>query len=149
MSRSENRELTNMCMLRREDGKILVQMRKKDDRPGLCFPGGHLEKGESATASVIIEFKEETGITIKNPRLCGLKHRLSEKFGRYPVFCFMASEYKGKIASSEEGDVFRLNESEIGVYRLSNSFDKMLQLFLNEEVNEYFIDEDPASEEIY
>lgn len=40
---------------------------------GLVFPGGHVETGESLKDSVIREMKEEKGLTIHNPQLCGFK----------------------------------------------------------------------------
>ena len=67
-----NIELTNMCMV--ADGtKVLVQNRVKPGWPGITFPGGHVEPGESITASVIREVKEETGLAIESPKLCGIK----------------------------------------------------------------------------
>ena len=55
--------ITNMCMLR--DGtRVLVQDRIDPDWPGLTFPGGHVEQGESLTDAVIREVYEETGLTI-------------------------------------------------------------------------------------
>ena len=36
--------------------------RKKRDWPGITFPGGHIESGESFTDAVIREVQEETGL---------------------------------------------------------------------------------------
>ncbi len=72
MSREVKVELANMCMVC--DGtKVLVQDRVKPDWRGIAFPGGHVEAGESVIGSVIREIKEETGLTIERPRLCGMK----------------------------------------------------------------------------
>lgn len=54
MSREVQVELTNMCMVCDGD-KVLVQNRVKPGWPGITFPGGHVEPGESVTASVIRE----------------------------------------------------------------------------------------------
>lgn len=43
------------------------------DWKGLTLPGGHIEKSESIIDAVIREMKEETGLDIQNPRLCGIK----------------------------------------------------------------------------
>ena len=56
---------TNMCMISDNAGSILVQDRKKADYPGITFPGGHVEPGESFVESVIREVREETGLDIE------------------------------------------------------------------------------------
>ena len=74
MARTEEVELTNMCILCDGKGNVLVQNKRGDSAwHGWYFPGGYVEKGEYVTPSVIREMKEETGLTIENPRLCGIK----------------------------------------------------------------------------
>lgn len=73
MARAESAIFTNMCMIYDDKGNILVQDRKNPDWPGITFPGGHVEPGESFVCSVIREVKEETGLDIENPQLCGIK----------------------------------------------------------------------------
>ena len=68
----EKVEFTNMCMVC-DKNKVVVIDRKKKDWPGITFPGGHVESGESFTDAVIREIQEETGLTIYSPRLCGIK----------------------------------------------------------------------------
>ena len=51
---NENVEFTNLCMVR-DGGRVLVMDRKKEDWPGITFPGGHVEVGESFTEAVIRE----------------------------------------------------------------------------------------------
>ena len=47
MSRSEEVELTNMCMISDGKGNVLVQNKIGNaDWSGWNFPGGHVEKGE-------------------------------------------------------------------------------------------------------
>ena len=70
--RTERVELTTLCMVFRDD-KILLQNRVKTDWRGYCFPGGHVEPGESVVDSAIREIKEETGLTVSQLRLCGIK----------------------------------------------------------------------------
>lgn len=73
MPRQERVELTVMCMVYDEQGNVLVEDRKKQDWPGVTFPGGHVEPEESFVEAAIREVREETGLTIKSPRLCGIK----------------------------------------------------------------------------
>ena len=67
MSKTENVELTVLCLI--EDGdRLLLQNRIKKDWHGYALPGGHVERGESFVDAVIREMKEETGLEITNPR---------------------------------------------------------------------------------
>ena len=81
MAKKETCILTNMCMVTDGD-QILVQDRLDPNWPGITFPGGHVEPGESFVESAIREVKEETGLDISNVRLCGIK-QWTQKNGEY------------------------------------------------------------------
>ena len=72
MARTEKVELTNMCLLQVGD-KVLVEDRQKKVWPGITFPGGHVEAHESFHQAMVREFFEETGLTLQDPKLCGIK----------------------------------------------------------------------------
>ena len=95
MKRSEPVELMNMCVLRR-GSKVLVQDRTDPNWPGVAFPGGHIEKGESFTDSVIREVQEETGLTISSPRLCGIKDWCEDGV-RHVVLLYRAEQFTGTL----------------------------------------------------
>ena len=96
MKRSEPVELMNMCVLRR-GSKVLVQDRTDPNWSGVAFPGGHVEKGESFTDSVIREVQEETGLTISSPRLCGIKDWCGDGV-RHVVLLYRASSSPERCA---------------------------------------------------
>ena len=100
MSRTEQVELTTLCMVCRGE-ELLLQNRVKTDWRGYCFPGGHVEPGESIVDSVVREMKEETGLTILCPRLCGIK-QFPIDGGRYLVFFFKTDSFDGELISSDE-----------------------------------------------
>ena len=104
MKRSEPVELMNMCVLRR-GSKVLVQDRTDPNWPGVAFPGGHVEKGESFTDAVIREVQEETGLTISSPRLCGIKDWCEDGV-RHVVLLYRAEQFTGTLRSSDEGEVW-------------------------------------------
>lgn len=141
MARMEEVELTNMCMVCDGKGNVLVQ-NKKGDRTwhGWNFPGGHVEQGEFVTPSVVREIREETGLTIENPKLCGIKEFQKEQVGkRFIVFLYVASRFSGELRSSDEGDVFWYPLSELKrSKKLADGFSEMLPVFTSEEISEVF-----------
>lgn len=104
MKRSEPVELMNMCVLCR-GSKVLVQDCTDPNWPGVAFPGGHVEKGESFTDAVIREVQEEAGLTISSPRLCGIKD-WCEGGVRHVVLLYRAEQFTGTLRSSDEGEVW-------------------------------------------
>ena len=106
MANRENAVFTNLCMITQGD-MVLVQDRKKPDWPGICFPGGHVEKGESFVGSVIREVYEETGLVIEDPVLCGTKQFQEDADTRYVVLFYKASRFSGQLRSSDEGEVLK------------------------------------------
>ena len=137
MSRQIPVTLTNMCMVYDGD-KVLVQDRVDPDWPGITFPGGHVESGESFSASVIREVFEETGLTIENPRLCGVKEWENKDGSRYIVLFYKTNQFSGQLKSSEEGKVFWSTVESLSSLKLSLDFQQHLELFFNEELSEAF-----------
>lgn len=141
MSRMEEVELTNMCMICDGKGNVLVQDKKNHPTwHGWNFPGGHVEKGEYITPSVIREMEEETGLVIEKPRLCGIKEFHKYKDGkRYIVFLYVADRYTGELKSSNEGDVFWYPLSKLlSSGKLIDGFEEMLPVFTEDNVSEVF-----------
>ena len=138
MARTEPCILTNMCMLRQGD-RVLVQDRNDPDWPGITFPGGHVEPGESLVRSVIREVCEETGLTIEDPRLCGVKQWTEEDGSyRYLVFLFRVERFTGELRASDEGEVYWLPLSELQNRPLPSGFPEMLPLFLRDDLSETY-----------
>ena len=143
MDRTQRCILTNICLV--YDGeKILVVDRKKKDWPGLTFPGGHVEKDEDFNASVIREVKEETGLTIRNPILCGIEEFKTEKEDRYIMLYYKTDRFKGKLKKSDEGDVFWINRDELDSYKLSLDLKRILKVMESDNLSEiiYYRKED-------
>ncbi|MCQ2755061.1 MAG: 8-oxo-dGTP diphosphatase [bacterium] len=118
MRKTEKCIITNICLIYK-GSKILVVDRKKKDWPGLTLPGGHVEKNEDFNQSVIREVKEETGLTIKNPFLCGIEEFKTKKEDRYIMLFYKTNKFSGKLRSSKEGEVFWVDKKDLNKYKLS------------------------------
>lgn len=143
MGRAHPIELTNMCMLQRADGRVLVQNRRDPNWGGLTFPGGHVEPGESLVDSVIREMKEETGLTIRNPRLIGTKSWMQKNSNeRYLVLLYTATEYEGELHDSEEGNVRWMTLNEMREGQMVDGMELYFRIFLDRDVNEIWYELD-------
>lgn len=138
MGREERAEFTNMVMVYDSQGRILVEDRVDPDWPGVVFPGGHIDPGESLTHAAIREVFEETGLTIEAPLLCGVKQFQKDDGARYVVFLHKTNRFSGEIKSSEEGEVFWLERARIGEYQCADNFLELLQVFESDELSEFY-----------
>ena len=136
MGRAHPIELTNMCMLTRADGKVLVQNRIDPNWGGLTFPGGHVEPGESLVDSIVREMQEETGLTIRNPKLIGSKSWMQKDGSRYLELLYIASEYEGELHSSEEGDIAWMTIEEMRAGKMVEGMELYFRVYLDRDVSE-------------
>lgn len=126
-----------MCMIYDDNGNVLVQNKINRSWGGVTFPGGHIEHNESFNDSVIREIKEETGLDIKSPKLCGIKHWKISKNSRYIVLLYKTNEFSGNLRSSVEGEVFWIKKSDIKKYNLADGFETMFHVFDDDKLNEF------------
>ena len=135
MGRTEHAELTVLCLV--EDGdRILLQNRVKKDWPGYTLPGGHVEPGESFVDAVIREMKEESGLTILDPRLVGVKQFPMEN-GRYIVLLFKATRWSGDLISSDEGRMDWIRYSDLSTVKTVDDLSDLLKVMNTPELTEF------------
>jgi len=93
------------CVLRKGDEVLLLQ---KPRRGWWVAPGGKMEPGESVKEACVREFREETGIYVKNPKIKGIFTFIMKENdivqSEWMMFTFVADEYDGQhMEVSEEG----------------------------------------------
>ena len=138
MAREEKTILTNMCMVCDDQGNVLVEDRINPEWPGITFPGGHVEHGESFVASVIREVKEETGLEIEHPVLCGIKQWYEKEDVRYVVLLFKTNQFSGTIRSSDEGEVYWMPREQLSHCKLATDMEEMIESFESDDRTEFY-----------
>lgn len=125
-----------MCLIYK-DNKILVQERTKSDWPGITLPGGHVEKGESFHDAIIREVKEETGLTLLKPVLCGIEeYKQTKDEDRYVILFYKCNEFEGELKSSDEGEIYWLDRDKLDSVKLSLDLDRMIEIMESETLSE-------------
>ena len=85
--------------------------------------------------------KEETGLTIHTPRLCGIKQfpikESEQEDGRYLVFLFETNQFEGEIASSDEGQMHWVKKEELKKVNLVNDFEALIEVMLDDNLSEF------------
>lgn len=145
----EKVRLMNMCkIINQKNGMILVQERVKSWE-GIAFPGGKIEVGESIVDSVKREVFEETGLKVKNLKICGVKDWYDFKEEtRYMIFLFETNSYQGNLLSeTSEGKVYWISQNELKNKKVASDFDKLLEVFECENINEMIYVDNKNSDE--
>lgn len=95
------------CYLKKDNKVLMIKFTKKWGQV-YAPPGGKFKKGESPLDCIIREFKEETGLTLINPRLQGISYWQDSYEGI--IFIYTAENYKGNLTKvSEEGTLEWIN----------------------------------------
>ena len=98
--------LATLCYLQHAGQTLMIHRVKRADDIHLGKwngLGGKFEPGESPEECVIREVHEESGLELRQPRLCGLLTFTGFKGNDWYVFVFTASEFSGELKENEEG----------------------------------------------
>ena len=122
--------ITNMCLIKNSEGKLLLLNRKKSTWPGITFPGGHVENNETYLESVVREIKEETNLDIYDVKYVG-KYEWNSNLPQTKEIAlfYFTSSFKGELKSSIEGECFFAYLKDISKDNYSLDFDIILNLY--------------------
>ena len=95
--------------------------------------------GNLFTDAVIREVKEETGLTISKPQLCGIKDWYDDEDYRYVVLFYKTEHFTGELQSSDEGTVWWEEFENLSHLKLATEdMSDMLRVFLEDDLSEFF-----------
>ena len=134
MEKTEKAIFTNMCMVISKD-MVLIQHRTDPRWSGVAFPGGHVEPGEVFYDSVVREVWEESGLTILDPVLCGVR-QFERDGARYVVLLYIATKFTGELHDSEEGKMEWVKRDTLRQLPLARYFEYTLQVFEDSQKSE-------------
>lgn len=140
--RTERVELTVLTLI--ENGnRILLQNQVKKEGRKYALPGGHVEAGESFVEAAVREVKEETGLSIKNPHLVGVKQS-PIPHGRCVVLLFKATEFDGELRSSEEWPLEWIGYESLSGLQTVDDFEDLLRVMNSDFLSEfqYIVDDE-------
>ena len=100
------------------------------------FPKGHVEEGENEFQTALREVKEETGLTMLNPRFRGLVTFVSDEWGVEYMHLFTCTEFAGALTDCDEGELVWLPKAELLTKKMWEG-DKLFLKALDER-NDFF-----------
>ena len=98
--------LATLCYLHHAGKTLMIHRTKRAEDIHLGKwngLGGKFEPGESPEECVIREIREEAGLELHDPRLCGLLIFTGFKGNDWYVFVFTAGEFSGELKENGEG----------------------------------------------
>ncbi|MDO4283614.1 MAG: NUDIX domain-containing protein [Clostridia bacterium] len=101
---------STVCYLECEEKILFLKFHKKWGKR-YAPPGGKVDENETPSECVIREFKEETGVTLKNPKLKGISYWKDHTEGI--IFVYVANEYEGSITESVEGRLEWIRKADV------------------------------------
>ena len=108
--------LTTLCYIEKDGCYLILHRTKKQhDENGDKWigVGGKFEYGESPEECALREVKEETGLTMLNPRFRGLVTFVSDEWGVEYMHLFTCTHFTGTLTDCDEGELVWLPKGEL------------------------------------
>ena len=97
---------TTLCYIERDGAWLLLHRVKKvndENHDKWIGVGGRFEENESPEDCVLREAREETGLTLRGPRYCGIVTFVSDRWEGEYMHLFHAEDFTGTLRDCDEG----------------------------------------------
>ncbi|MEF9953284.1 MAG: 8-oxo-dGTP diphosphatase [Clostridium sp.] len=110
-------KMATLCYIRQNNKTLMLHRVKKEGdyhRGKYNGIGGKFEIGESPEDCVIREVFEETGLTIKDPRLRGMiTFPMFDMVDDWYTFIYTVDEFEGSIKECDEGNLYWIDNDKV------------------------------------
>ena len=99
---------TTLCYIERGHQYLMLHRTKKandENHDKWIGIGGHFEPGETPLACILRECREETGLTLIEPRYRGIVHFRSDVWPDEDMHLFSAGRFEGELTDCDEGEL--------------------------------------------
>lgn len=107
---------SSLCYIERDGAYLMLHRTKKknDENSGKWIGvGGRFEEGESPDECAAREIFEETGLTVRSLRLCGVVTFVSDEWGTEHMHLFTSDDFDGDVSECDEGDLAWIDKDEV------------------------------------
>lgn len=107
---------TTLCHIEKDGMYLMLHRVKKENdlnHDKWVGIGGKFEDGESPEECNAREVFEETGLTLQNPRYCGIVTFVSDKWETEYMHIFYADRFSGTVTDCDEGDLEWIDKHEL------------------------------------
>lgn len=108
--------LTTLCYIEKDGCYLMLHRVKKENdvcRDKWIGVGGHFEDDESPEECLLREVKEETGLTLRSYRFCGLVTFIAKGWPSEYMCLFSADGFTGQIKECSEGTLEWVKKSDV------------------------------------
>jgi 8-oxo-dGTP diphosphatase len=131
--------LSSLCYLEKQDQILLLQRNKEPFSSFWTAPGGKLEIGEDPRQTIIREIREETGLTLIQPRLQLItSETAADPNYNWLLFIFCSTEFSGTLKECNEGILSWIPRQQISDLKIPD-VDRRLLPFILDHKQRYFV----------